>query len=128
MNPLDPDDTPSTRSSREPFHQRRSNAQGSKEGQAEILTEVEVAHGWSYEVVLHHLGGTTSEHTVSLAWCDHDYWSGGRLAPSRVIQTVLEYAISHLPAGFRELPKKFDAARLRRICTLLDSELRSPHS
>ncbi len=128
MNPLDPDDTSSTRSSREAFHQPRPKAQGSKECRAEILTEVEVHRGWSYEVVLHHLGGATSEHTVSLAWCDHDYWSGGRLAPSRVIQTVLEYAMSHLPAGFGTLPKKFDAARLRRICTLLDSELRSPHS
>lgn len=92
----------------------------------EVDTETECEHGWSYGATIQHQNGTKTSHTVTLAWCDHDHWSGGRTAPSKVIQAVLEYAVAHLRASSSSLPAKFDAARIRRLCPLLDAELRLP--
>ncbi|MCX5690583.1 MAG: hypothetical protein NTV94_12515, partial [Planctomycetota bacterium] len=39
-----------------------------------IQTEHELPAGWSYEVAFEHADGTKDYHTVTLAWCDHDYW------------------------------------------------------
>ncbi|CAG1007878.1 hypothetical protein PHYC_03490 [Phycisphaerales bacterium] len=86
-----------------------------------VLAEAEAAQGWSYEVVVHWPDGVESSHSVSLGWRDHDYWSGGASAPSRVIQCVIEYVLLHWEGG---LPVRFDAARARRWLPRIDEELR----
>ncbi|MBL9001475.1 MAG: hypothetical protein JNK25_10095 [Phycisphaerae bacterium] len=86
----------------------------------EVQTESETGRGWVYTVVVHHEGAVT-EHAVSLAWCDHDYWSGGRMAPSRVVQVVVECA---LRAAARDLPARFDASTVRRWSRAMDTEIR----
>jgi hypothetical protein len=87
----------------------------------EVQTEEERSGGWSYLVIVHHASGA-SEYTVTLSWRDHDYWSGGASAPSKVVQAVMEYILKHeCPA----LPRKFDAARVRRLLPRIDQEIRS---
>lgn len=88
----------------------------------DIRTESEGRLGWSYQVGLRAGDGSWSDHTVTLAWCDHDYWSGGRQAPSIVLRRVLEAALDG-GAGPR-LPRRFDAARLRRLVPDLDDQMR----
>ena len=117
--PEDPTNLPSGSS---PRPQR--TGQAPREVVVSIQTEHEQSAGWSYEVAFEHADGAKEYHTVTLAWCDHDYWSGGRIAPSRVLQTVLEYALGQMKAGSKPLPIKFDAARLRRLFPNLDSEVR----
>jgi hypothetical protein len=87
----------------------------------EVQTEEERPGGWSYLVLVHRARGA-DEYTVTLSWRDHDYWCGGALAPSRVMQAVMEYLLKHeCPA----LPSRFDAARARRLLPRIDQEIRS---
>jgi hypothetical protein len=90
----------------------------------DVRTETELAKGWQYSVRINTPDGVGSDHLVTLAWCDHDYWSGGRMAPSNVIKLVLEYAVSQFKPGGAALPARFDAARLRRIFPDLDQDIR----
>ncbi|MBX3408432.1 MAG: hypothetical protein KF859_00930 [Phycisphaeraceae bacterium] len=87
----------------------------------EVELERELPRGWVYEVVVHVDGSAPSRHTVSLAWCDHDYWSGGRSCPSKVVQAALEYALERTT---QILPAVFDAARIRRWLPEIDTDLR----
>ena len=103
---------------------RRRLGVGCRRSIVTVQTEHEQRAGWEYDVVIEHANGVSDRHRVSLAWCDHDYWSGGRTAPSRVVQTVIEYALSQMEAGAHPLPAKFDAARLRRLFPDLDSNVR----
>jgi hypothetical protein len=88
--------------------------------QVVVRAEEEVDGGWLYDVEVTHAGQTTS-HAITLGWRDHDLWCGGAIAPSRVLQSLVEYALSH--AGL-QLPAKFDAARIRRVLPAVDHELR----
>jgi len=88
----------------------------------EIGAETETAQGWSYEVTLRR-GPSVTTHTVTLRWVDHDHWSGGRTPPSRVVQTVLEYTLTHDAAP--PWPSTFDAARTRRWLPRIDAEVRA---
>lgn len=90
--------------------------------EVEVQTETPEAAGWSY-VIQVRSDGRESSHRVHLSWLDHDYWSGGALAPSRVIQAVIEYLLDHAPEA---LPARFDAARARRIAPQIDQALRTP--
>jgi hypothetical protein len=92
------------------------------ESPVDIRTESESRLGWSYQVGLRAADGSWSEYTVTLAWCDHDYWSGGRQSPSVVLRRALEAALDG-GAGPR-LPQRFDAARLRRLVPDLDDQMR----
>ncbi|MBL8761128.1 MAG: hypothetical protein JNL50_07480 [Phycisphaerae bacterium] len=88
----------------------------------EIGHEAETPRGWRYEVHVTHADGTRSEHWVTLAWVDHDHWCGGRLAPSRVVEMVLEYLLEKgTPVSF---PAAFDAARARRWIPAIDQDLK----
>lgn len=87
----------------------------------DVQAETQTAHGWSYAVVIEHDGKST-EHTVSLAFVDHDYWSGGRVPPSKMVESLLRYALERVQPD--SLPMKFDAARLRRVLPRLDEEVR----
>jgi hypothetical protein len=87
----------------------------------DVQTEREAPRGWSYHVVIER-EGRTAEHEVSLSWVDHDYWCGGRLPPSRMVENILRYAVERLPVA--ALPGRFDLARLRRALPQMDSEVR----
>lgn len=87
----------------------------------QVQREVEEGRGWCYAVRLCRDDGSVSEHTVRLAWVDHDHWSGGRVSPSRTIEALLRYVVERVPA--QEWPAAFDAARARRWVPELDREL-----
>lgn len=89
----------------------------------DVKTETEEARGWTYLVEVRHDDGAVTSHTVTLAWVDHDHWTGGSVAPSRTIQAVLKYVIEQAPE--RGLPAEFDAARARRWLPRIDRELRT---
>lgn len=90
----------------------------------EVTTEQETERGWSYEVRIRTGadgdGAGESSHVVTLSWRDHDYWCGGKLAPSRMLELVLE----HLVKNYHEaLPAKFDASTARRWVRTIDRDL-----
>lgn len=78
--------------------------------------------GWRYRVRLENADSASiTEHEVTLSWADHDYWCGGRLAPSKTVEAVLTYCIDHKSPPF---PREFDASRARRWIPKIDKELR----
>ncbi len=86
--------------------------------------EREAPAGWVYEVSLTAAGGTVSTHEVSLAWCDHDHWTGGKIAPSRTLELVIAMSVKLTSAAIIQgLKPKYDAARLRRVCPGLDAAM-----
>ena len=92
-----------------------------------IKSESETSCGWEYEIEFSTgaAGKRTTSHKLTLGWRDHDYWSGGRLAPSITIEQVIAIAAKYLtPDGLHNLPATFDAARLRRLCPGLDADIR----
>ena len=88
--------------------------------QVVVRAEEEVDGGWLYELAVTQ-GTLTTQHTVMLGWRDHDYWCGGTVAPSRVVQSLIEYVLTHLAM---QLPANFDAGRIRRVIPQVDQELR----
>jgi len=86
----------------------------------EVKTEEDVGRGWRYLVGVVREDGRTSEHTVRLAWVDHEHWSGGRAAPSRVIEALVRYLVEREGEG-REIPETFDASTVRRWYPDVDS-------
>ncbi len=87
-----------------------------------VQTEQEAQRGWSYTVQVNHDDGRQTQHTVTMAWVDHEHWCGGRLAPSKVIEAVVGYLIEHRDTT--PLPPAFDAARARRWFPDIDEALR----
>ena len=87
----------------------------------DVQDERETDKGWSYRVVVTRPSGETSEHEVSLSWADHDYWSGGSVPPSRVVEALLRVLVEQPPEG--GLPASFDAARARRWNHEIDDEV-----
>lgn len=84
----------------------------------DIKTEEESGRGWVYHVVVDRPGGQT-EHTVKLAWVDCELWSGGRVAPSKVIEALVSFLIEREC----DIPETFDAAAVRRWIPEVDREL-----
>jgi hypothetical protein len=88
----------------------------------DVQSEQDIARGWVYEVAVTHSGGLVTRHAVTLSWADHDFWSGGASPPSKVVEAVVSYLITH--RNGEGLPPKFDAARARRWYPEIDRELR----
>lgn len=88
--------------------------------QVVVRAEEEVDGGWLYELEVT-CNAQTTHHTVLLGWRDHDYWSGGAVAPSRVVTSLIEYALARVAM---QLPANFDAGRVRRMVPQVDQELR----
>lgn len=84
----------------------------------EIQTEEESGRGWVYHASIDRLGKKT-EHVVSLAWVDHELWSGGRVPPSKVMEALIAFVIEQ----GHEVPANFDAATVRRWLPVVDREL-----
>ncbi len=89
----------------------------------DVRCECEKARGWAYDVEILREDGSASTHRVTLAWVDHDHWTGGSCPPSRTVEAVLRYVVEHEPE--RALPPTFDAARARRWLPAIDSEIRT---
>lgn len=87
----------------------------------EVLTETEVPGGWIHVVRVRRPGGKDTDHTVRLAWVDHDHWCGGTQAPSRVTGAVIECLVACEP--ILELPPKFDASTARRWLPGIDEQM-----
>ncbi len=92
----------------------------------EVLTETEVARGWTYRVAVTRAEGTPTEHAVNLSWADHEHWCAGAAAPSRVVAAVVRFLLEH--EAERPLPPRFDAATARRWFPAIDRELSLPGS
>lgn len=86
----------------------------------EVKRERETPRGWSYDVLLTR-GESSSEHEVTLSWADHDYWSGGAVAPSRVVEAVLAWLAEEHPEFAWAV--RFDAATVRRRFPEIDESL-----
>ena len=94
----------------------------------EIITERETGHGWEHAVALTRQG-KRSEHTVRLSWADHEHWSGGRDAPSKVVERLLGLLIQREATQGKEgaatpVPERFDAATVRRWWPGVDEAMR----
>jgi hypothetical protein len=83
-----------------------------------IETEEEFGRGWRYRALVSR-DGEASEHAVTLSWADHEYWCGGRLPPSALIECVIRY----VAARREDLPARFDAATCRRWFRDLDRDV-----
>ncbi|HRJ49206.1 MAG: hypothetical protein KF787_11830 [Phycisphaeraceae bacterium] len=91
----------------------------------DVQTEMENTRQkcWDYTVLVRHDSGDTTQHRVRLSWADHEHWSGGRIPPSRVVETVIDHLIAH--GVDTTLPPRFDAGKARRWIPGIDRELRS---
>ncbi len=87
----------------------------------EIITEQETGHGWQHHVTVVRDSGARTEHIVRLSWADHEHWSGGRDAPSKVIQTLMELLLER--ERERAIPDVFDAAAVRRWWPEMDARM-----
>ena len=87
----------------------------------DVVTELEQARGWEYRVAVERDSGARTEHTVRLSWADHEHWSGGRAAPSRVIEVLMELLLER--ERERRVPEKFDASTMRRLHPELDGQM-----
>ena len=92
----------------------------------EVGEELETPKGWRYEVRVFWEGGRLTTHSADLSWADHDYWSGGSKAPSRVIEAVVHVAALAMGPTTEAggLPGKFNASSLRRRVAGLDERVR----
>lgn len=90
----------------------------------DVRTEQELGRGWVYAVAVSRPDGNETEHTVSLAWVDHEFWCGGTLPPSKVIEAVVRYLVER--EHERPLPARFDAATARRWFPDIDREIGLP--
>ncbi len=73
--------------------------------------------GWLYHARVSR-GCEARDIKVQLAWVDHDHWSGGRCAPSLVIERLLKILIERSPD--LDLPERFNAASARRWVPEID--------
>lgn len=86
----------------------------------EIIEEREGPRGWAYDARVRR-GDAERLLELSLAFVDHDHWSGGRVPPSRVAQRLLEVLLE-LDPGI-DLPGRFDASTARRWAPALDERM-----
>lgn len=112
------------------FDPNRIPMHGTSSSRVECTAVRETAGGWLCTVSVSDAQGQR-EHEVRLAWCDHDYWSGGAQAPGDLTQRLVKLLIEargstlHVDSAVPwPLPAKFDAAKARRWCPSLDDDLR----
>ncbi|MEM9373453.1 MAG: hypothetical protein AAGA55_07400 [Planctomycetota bacterium] len=78
---------------------------------AAVLEERESAHGWVFTLALKHKRADRDQFELSVAWVDHDFYTGGGLEPSKLATVITEIAADVLGD---ELPARADAAMFRR--------------
>jgi hypothetical protein len=87
----------------------------------EVHSEQETGHGWSYQARIVRDSGQESAHAVTLAWVDHEHWTGGALPPSRVVEALLRFLLEREEE--HPIPPKFDASTARRWYPEVDEGL-----
>lgn len=95
------------------------NGSGPAPVMAEVLEEHEGTTGWIFRVAITRPDETTQEHEISMAWVDHDHWTGGLVPPSKLVRHLATIVANAKP----DLPPRFDAARARRWMPDLDDRL-----
>ena len=85
-----------------------------------IIEEHEGPRGWRYDAEIDR-GGEPERVEMTLAYVDHDHWSGGRVPPSKLAQRVLEVLLEFEPS--LPMPERFDASTARRWSAGLDDRL-----
>jgi hypothetical protein len=78
--------------------------------------------GWSYPVTVFADGRTHQLH-VTLSYQDYDFWSHGRVGPSRVVEAVVRYLVDQTSA--ESVMQKFDCSVARRVYPDIDRDLPS---
>ena len=86
----------------------------------EVGLETEADNHWAYEVSVFD-GGRKYDYAVTLSFQDYDLWSRGRIAPSRVVETVFKFLLANEPAS--SIMAKFDCSVIRRYFPKVDQEL-----
>lgn len=89
-----------------------------------VQSETESSTGWVFRIRLEHPGADPTEHTLTLAWADYNYWSpGGAAAPERIAAWVLGFVADRRAPD--NPPARFDASTARRWYRDLDFALRA---
>lgn len=86
----------------------------------EVKTETEGPRSWAFEVQVTEKG-EVHDFSVTLNWSDYDLWSHGRVAPERVVKTIMSFLLKHEPAD--AIFRKFDCALVRRYFPQVDKDL-----
>lgn len=87
-----------------------------------IEREREVESGWEFDVRVNAgQAADPARFALTLSWADYDHWSSGTEPPSEIARQVVEFVLAHRPAD--ELPRRFDAATVRRWWPEIDGEL-----
>ncbi|MFG0284086.1 MAG: hypothetical protein ACF8R7_06650 [Phycisphaerales bacterium JB039] len=84
----------------------------------EVLCEQETSCGWLYTVRVTRDGAEPADCQLRLHWSDHDYWTGGRVAPSSLVEEIVRILLD--TCGPAPLPASFDASSARRWAPALD--------
>lgn len=77
-----------------------------------VDSETDTPNDWSYHVRIQRNDGRTTDHTVTLAWVDHEHWTGGSTPPSQIIETLAGLLADREGEGEipAPLPTRFDAS------------------
>ena len=86
----------------------------------EIVTESEGENCWMYEVRVFE-SGRAHQYDVTLGFSDYDLWSRGRVAPSKVVQSAVEFLLNRKTAS--SILTRFDCSVIRRYFPDVDKEL-----
>lgn len=82
-----------------------------------VREEREGPHGWIFRIALNHPKTSRETFELSIAWVDHDFYTGGGLKPSKLAEVIAELAADALGD---QLPARADAAMIRRRVTGFD--------
>lgn len=87
-----------------------------------IGPERETPKGWEYDVTVS-TGGQTRSGVVRLSWADHDYLSGGAVAPSRVVWAAVRALVE--AEGLAAVTGRLDVSTIQRRVRGLAGRVRS---
>jgi hypothetical protein len=90
----------------------------------DVQSEQEGPRGWTYTVGITRPDGRETSHQVTLAWVDHEHWSGGIIPPSKVVEAVIRFLLEREGKDpTPQIPAKFDASTVRRWFPEVDQGL-----
>lgn len=86
------------------------------------LQESETPSGWRF---VGEVESGEDRHGIEMvvSWADYEYWGRGLVRPIDVARSLLRVAIRS--GAMHELPRKFDAARLRRTIEGFDQQVKA---
>lgn len=87
---------------------------------AAVLEEREGTHGWIFILSINHASTTRKAFELSIAWVDHDFYTGGGVKPSKLAEVITQLAADALG---EQLPARADAAMFRRRVPGFDDQV-----